>query len=96
MSVCRELFTRTSSVDYLYKAFEFSERSKATLLLASIQSNSAISVGGIPESIGRKEKDLLRAISVTEETIYDEERKSLPDAQKLMKWRNSLLNLKRE
>ena len=96
MSVCRELFTRTSTVDYLYKAFEFSERSKSTLLLASIQSNSAISVGGIPESIGRKEKDLLREISVTEETIYEEESKSLPDAQKLMKWRNSLLNLKRD
>ena len=61
--------------DYLYKAFEFSERSKSTLLLSSIQSNSAISVGGIPESIGHKEKDLLREISVTEEMIYEEEQK---------------------
>jgi CHAT domain-containing protein len=96
IGICQELFTRTSKVDYLYKAFEFSERSKSALLLSSIQSNSAISLGGIPESIGHKEKDLLREISVTEETIYEEERKSIPDKQKLLKWKNSLLNRKRD
>jgi CHAT domain-containing protein len=96
IGICRELFARTSEQGYLYKAFEFSERSKSTLLLSSIQSNSAISVGGIPESIGLKEKDLLREISVTEETIYEEEAKSLPDARKLLKWKNNLLNLKRD
>jgi CHAT domain-containing protein/Tfp pilus assembly protein PilF len=94
--ICREMFARTSEEDYLYKAFEFSERSKSALLLSSIQSNSAISVGGIPETIGHKEKDLLRQISVTEETIYEEEGKSMPDAQKLLKWENTLLNLKRD
>jgi CHAT domain-containing protein len=96
IDICREIFARTSAEDYLFKAFNFSERSKATLLLASIQSSSAISVGGIPESIGHKEKDLLREMSVIEATIYDEERKTKPDVQKLLKWKNSLLNLKRD
>lgn len=96
IGICQKLFASTSEVDYLYKAFEFSERSKSALLLSSIQSNSAISVGGIPESIGRKEKDLLREISVTEEMIYEEDRKSMPDLQKLLKWNNSLLNRKRD
>ena len=94
--VAHDLYTRTTDEEYLYKAFEFSERSKAALLLSSIQSNTAITFGGIPEPLGNKEKDLLREISMTEKTIYEEEQKTLPNAQKLLKWNNNLLKLKSE
>ncbi|MBN1414214.1 MAG: CHAT domain-containing protein [Bacteroidales bacterium] len=94
--IARDLHALTSKEEYLHKAFEFSERSKAALLLSSIQSNTAITFGGIPETLGNEEKNLIREISMTEETIYEEEQKSRPNAQKLLKWKNNLLKLKRD
>jgi len=92
--VAYDLYNQTREAEYLDKAFEFSERSKAALLLSSIQSNTAITFSGIPKKLGDREKDLLREISVTEVTIYEEEQKASPNAQKLLKWKNSLLRLK--
>jgi CHAT domain-containing protein/Tfp pilus assembly protein PilF len=94
--VALKLYDITGDEKYQYKAFEFSEKSKATILLSAIQSNTAINFGGIPEALGNKEKDLIREISMTEEYIYEEEQKLLPDTQKIIKWKNNLLKIKRE
>ncbi len=94
--VALKLYDLTGDEKYQYKAFEFSEKSKAAILLAAIQSNTALSFGGIPESLGNKEKDLIREISMTEEYIYEEEQKALPDTHKIIKWKNNLLKIKRE
>lgn len=94
--VALKLYELTGDEKYQYKAFEFSEKSKATILLAAIQSNTALNFGGIPEALGIKEKDLIREISMTEEFIYEEEQKDLPDTHKIIKWKNTLLRIKRE
>lgn len=92
--VACNLYSLTTNDEYLHKAFEFSERSKAALLLSSIQSNTAITFGGIPQQLGNEEKNLLREISMTEVSIYEEEQKSKPNSQKLLKWKNNLLKLR--
>jgi CHAT domain-containing protein/tetratricopeptide (TPR) repeat protein len=94
LQVTYSLYQKTLQEEYLYKAFDLSERSKSVLLLSSIQSNSAITFGGIPESLGKREKELIRNISVTEENIYEEERNTTQNAQKLLKLKNNLLELK--
>ena len=94
LHVALELFNKSGDTKYQYMAFEISEKSKAALLLSSIQSNAAIKFGGIPESLGNKEKDLLRNISMSEENIYEEEQEAAPNANKLLKWKNNLLRLK--
>ncbi len=94
--IAHDLFKLTENEEYLDKAFSFSERSKAALLLSSIQNNTAITFSGIPQKLGNQEKDLLREIYVAEVTIYEEEQKATPSAQKLLKWKNNLLKLKRD
>jgi CHAT domain-containing protein len=94
LNVALELFNKTADDKYQYLAFEISEKSKAALLLSSIQSNAAIKFGGIPEFLGNKEKYLLRNISMSEENIYEEEQETAPDTRKLLKWKNNLLKLK--
>ncbi|MEM9548905.1 MAG: CHAT domain-containing tetratricopeptide repeat protein [Bacteroidota bacterium] len=58
--------------EYLDKAFDFNEKSKAILLLESINQSSAIQFADIPDSLIQLEKDLRHQITGLNRKIYEE------------------------
>jgi tetratricopeptide (TPR) repeat protein len=81
--VATDLYEKTNDIDYLYKAFEFSEKGKAAILLSSLRQSEAIEIGKIPENIKAKEQNLNKEISLYKINLYDESQKSMPDSNKI-------------
>lgn len=53
-----QLYRQTRDIRYLDRAFSFSEKSKGILLLESRKASEGKAVGGVPDSLIQKEKDL--------------------------------------
>lgn len=53
----------------LDKAFQFSERAKASLLIASLQENQSQSYAGVPDTLIQQEKDLQRQLEYLRSTL---------------------------
>ena len=53
-----ELYHLAGDKEYLKKAFEFAEKSKAVLLLQEVKSSGAKSLAGVPQSLLQQEKQL--------------------------------------
>jgi len=81
--IASDLYEKTNDIDYLYEAFEFSEKGKAAILLSSLRQTEAIEIGKIPENIRAKEKSLNKEISLYKINLYDESQKSMPDSNKI-------------
>lgn len=78
-----KLFEQTKNEKYAYKAFEFSERSKSSNLLASVKELKAKEFGGIPDSLINKEKVLKANIASYTSMLMEESHSIRPDSQKV-------------
>ncbi|MEL7530026.1 MAG: CHAT domain-containing tetratricopeptide repeat protein [Bacteroidota bacterium] len=58
IALCYALWERSADTRYIFQAFRFAERNKATVLRASLQAKKAIQYAGIPDSIQQKEISL--------------------------------------
>jgi len=81
-----QLYNITGNNKYLNKAFSFSEKSKAAILLASIKDVEAIKYGGISEPLRELEKNLQNKIRSYNKLIYEEKLLSKHDEKKISKW----------
>ncbi|MCD4746189.1 MAG: CHAT domain-containing protein [Bacteroidales bacterium] len=87
------LYEETGILSYKTKAFEFAEKSKATILLASLRNNDAMIFGGIPDSLQNIENEIIHALSSYKNFIFKEKEKQNPDKNKITLWEEKVFNL---
>ncbi|MCB0642709.1 MAG: tetratricopeptide repeat protein, partial [Phaeodactylibacter sp.] len=59
IEVARRLHEQIAQSDYLNEAFVFMEKSKSSLLLDALRSAEGKALGGVPDSLSRREKELV-------------------------------------
>lgn len=80
-----QLYNHTSDTIYLEKAFGFSEKSKALLLLATLENNSEAQFVNIPRSIVSQEKLLKNEITTYIGKMENEEKRCAQVRDKMLK-----------
>jgi CHAT domain-containing protein/tetratricopeptide (TPR) repeat protein len=77
------LYNLTKKREYIETAFEFSERSKSSNLLASVKDMKAKEFGGIPDSLLINENKLKGNIANYTSMLFEENHADNPDSQKI-------------
>lgn len=83
MRVAYKLYEQTHKPEFLERAFEFSERSKSSNLLASVKDTKAKEFGGIPDTLIERENFLKSSIANYTSMLFEENHLDKPDSQKL-------------
>lgn len=83
ISICYKLYSQSKNPAYIEGAFEFSERSKSSNLLASVKDVKAKEFGGIPDSLMKKENILKGNIANYTSMLFEENHSEIPDSQKV-------------
>jgi CHAT domain-containing protein/tetratricopeptide (TPR) repeat protein len=83
IKVSYKLYNQTKNPDYLEMAFEFSERSKSSNLLASVTDIKAKEFGGIPDTLLERENYLKGNIANYTSMLYEEKHAEKEDTQKI-------------
>ncbi|MCB2196648.1 MAG: CHAT domain-containing protein [Bacteroidetes bacterium] len=96
LQVCNKLYTLTNESKYIEKAFHYSEAGKSAILTEALKNTEALNIGGIPDSLLNKERELEKGIWNYEELIYEENKKKNPDENRLQYWNKYLFELKLE
>lgn len=78
-----KLYKQTKKREFIETAFEFSERSKSSNLLASVKDVKAKEFGGIPDSLLINENKLKGNIANYTSMLFEENHNEEPDSQKL-------------
>ncbi len=95
MDAALQLYKTSGKDAYLKKAFSYAEGSKAAVLYESIQSNQALMIGNIPDSLKEKENQLKKRTYYLEELIFEEKQSQNPDPRKLQHWSGQLFQAKK-
>jgi len=96
INVAEQLYRLTNDTAYKQIAFEINEKRIAFSLLTSIRKMEAKEFGGIPPHLLKQENDLYRQIAAYEELIYEEQRLTQPDKNRLSLWEERLFKLSQE
>jgi CHAT domain-containing protein len=91
-----KMYKLTNDSKYAHLAFEFTERSKASSLLASIKDVQAKEFGGIPDSLLKKEEYIKKNIAGYTSSLYIENHKSEPDSQKVNLFNSKIFKLNQD
>ena len=83
INISYKLYSQTKRFEFIEKAFEFSERSKSSNLLASVKDVKAKEFGGIPDSLMKKENILKGNIASYNSLLFEENHSEKPDSQKV-------------
>ncbi len=83
INISYKLYNQTRKAEYIERAFEFSERSKSSSLLASVKDIKAKEFGGIPDSLMKKENVLKGNIANYNSMLFEENHSEKPDSQKV-------------
>ncbi|MDZ7740602.1 MAG: CHAT domain-containing protein [Bacteroidota bacterium] len=94
IATCLKLYYVTSDKNYLGEAFEFSEKSRSAVLLASMRDIEAIDIGGLPDSLKQRERKLREGISSYEKLLYDERNLVSQNQSKILLWESKIFDLK--
>jgi len=91
-----KLYKQTNDEQFVNMAFEFSERSKASNLLALIKDVKAKEFGGIPDSLLKRESYLkINAANYTS-MLFEEKHKQKPDSQRVNLYSGKIFKLSEE
>ena len=96
INIAYKLYKQTRKQEYLNLAFEFSERSKASNLLASVKDMKAKVFGGIPDSLLKKENYFKSNIATYTSMLYEENHVEKPDSQKVNLFSAKIFKFKEE
>lgn len=96
IDIAYQLYEKTGNADYLQVAFEFAERSKAAIFLASIKDNEAKHFGGIPDSLLLQEENIDQEISFYKEQIFQLKQSGSSDSDRIKLWTSILLKKTQE
>lgn len=83
LSLSWEKYSATGKEKYLEWAFQFAEKSKSSLSRGIINGGRIKNFAILPDSLLKKESDFKLAISLYENSYYEEKGKPQPDSQKL-------------
>jgi CHAT domain-containing protein/Tfp pilus assembly protein PilF len=83
IKIAYKLYAQTKNQKYIELAFEFSEKSKSSNLLASVKDMKAKEFGGIPDSLLKKENNLKSNIATYNSLLFAENHSESPDSQKV-------------
>lgn len=91
------LYGQTGDQTYLEKAFEISEKSKAVLLYASLNTIKAKYTASLPDSMLDLEHELSTKVSFYKKQIFNEGNKKLDcDDAKIKGWERKIFSLERQ
>lgn len=96
VNIAYKLYSQTKKKEYIDQAFEFSERSKSSSLLASVKDMRAKQFGGIPDSLLKKETYLKNNISTYNSSLFEESHRANPDTQKVNLYTSRLFKANEE
>ncbi|MEM7371059.1 MAG: CHAT domain-containing protein [Bacteroidota bacterium] len=96
MVLADRLYRLEGDMVYLEAGFQFSENSKATLLMEHLKDAEARQQAGIPEASYQQQLQLKRNLAYYEQEIFQEKTKGADsDTTKLFTWRQKVFSLKR-
>jgi len=90
-----ELYEIKNDRVYLARAFEYSEKSKAAVLLASLHELEAKQIARIPSETQQFERDLRLNLDSYNTLIYEEQISTEPDEAKIGLWQAKVFELNR-
>jgi len=94
IELAHSLYEETGEEQWLERAFTFSEKSKALVLLESIKEFAARNSVGIPDSLLEEEKRLRQEMDFYEERVLEASRLGEEDSVKLEGWRQKMFGLR--
>jgi CHAT domain-containing protein len=89
-----KMFETTRDNRYKHLVFDYSEKSKASVLLSALRDVGAKNFGGIPGSMLKQESDLIRDIAFYSEQLYEERKRDRPDSLKIDFWERKLFSIR--
>lgn len=90
LALLDKAYKKTGNKKYSELAFEVSEKSKSSILIASLRELDARQFGGIPDSLLNKEQRLNKDITFYKYNIYEEKQSGDPDSVRIALWENYL------
>ena len=87
-----KMFEVTNDKKYLEQAFQFSEKSKSSVLEGTLQEQKAKTFGGIPDSLLVHEEEYKRNIAFYKELLHNEKSKIKPDTIKIKTFQSTLFD----
>ncbi|MBE0663167.1 MAG: CHAT domain-containing protein [Bacteroidales bacterium] len=88
-----DLYKSTNDRIYLEKAFEYSEKGKAAVLLSSLNDLEARQLARVPDEVQRFERDLTLSLDSYNQLIHEERLANQPDEKKINLWQSITFNL---
>lgn len=96
IKIAYKLYKQSKNVEFIERAFEFSERSKSSNLLASVKELKAKEFGGIPDSLLNREKYLKSNIANYTSMLIAENHSKNPDIQKVNLYQSKIFKYNEE
>ncbi|RLD78340.1 MAG: hypothetical protein DRJ10_10520, partial [Bacteroidetes bacterium] len=90
-----QLYELNNQKEYIEKAYEFAQKSKAVVLLNEINENEAF-LQIIPDQLKEKKSELQQNIFSYKKLIFDENEKREPDVSKISLWQSNLFKTNKE
>jgi CHAT domain-containing protein len=96
IKISYKLYKQTKDQQYVNLAFEFTERSKASSLLASLKNVKAKEFGGIPDSLLKREDYLKINVANYTSMLFEENHQQEPDSQRINLFNSKIFKLNEE
>ena len=96
IKISYKLFKQTKDQQYVNLAFEFTERSKASSLLASLKNVKAKEFGGIPDSLLKREDYLKINVANYTSMLFEENHQQEPDSHRINLYSSKIFKLNEE
>lgn len=90
------LYMLTDNPEYARRAFTYAEKSKSSVLLASLQEVENKKNLGIPAEVQTLEEDLKSEREILKKKLYEERQREELDTARLGKWQGKLIELNKQ
>jgi CHAT domain-containing protein len=90
------LYTTTHEKSMGNKMYAIAQKAKAAILRNEITGNELLNSAAIPDSLREKQNRLTGNIAAYNNLIVEENRKTLPDSNKIALWKDALFDMNRE
>jgi len=94
IATAMKLYRLTKDSYYKEKAFNYAEKGKSSILLASLRDRKAMQYGGIPDSLTEVEANIHQSIETFQHLILNENKSTSPDIKVIQYWNEQLFALK--
>ena len=96
LEVAEKLFKLTGDVNYISLAWQFAEKSKASVVLSNLRDGNALNYGNIPTFLKESEQNIKNNISSTEKELHFALSATNPDQSKINNLKNKLFDLEKQ